>query len=291
MPRGARIAGWVYFPIHVAVLPLTIGVLLMAVLGKLPSDVTCNVWYYLIGLVFTLAVMWRFLHRSYDTMAGSILRCIGMMLAAYGIDVLLSLVLQLGTGLIGELPVPNNDAVTGLAKVDYKRMIAVAVLMAPLVEECLFRGVVFGTIRPHSRFWAYAVSIALFSLYHVWQYVVMYGDPKLLLSALAYVPVSAALTFCYEQTRSIWPPVFSTCASTRSRSRYSLGKRRKDPPLSDSGKRRIFMLLMLRFFRTRKTDSPRRHARHAARRTRSATRGLRPDPGKTRPSGARRRFL
>ena len=79
MPRGARIAGWVYFPIHVAVLPLTIGALLMAVLGKLPSDVTCNVWYYLIGLVFTLAVMWRFLHRSYDTMAGSILRCIGMM--------------------------------------------------------------------------------------------------------------------------------------------------------------------------------------------------------------------
>lgn len=91
MPRGARIAGWVYFPIHVAVLPLTIGALLMAVLGELPSDVTCNVLYYLIGLVFTLAVMWRFLHRSYDTMAGSILRCIGMMLAAYGIDVLLSL--------------------------------------------------------------------------------------------------------------------------------------------------------------------------------------------------------
>ena len=30
----------------------------------------------------------------------------------------------------------------------------------------------------------------------------------MLLSALAYVPVSAALTFCYEQTRSIWPPVF-----------------------------------------------------------------------------------
>ena len=208
MPRGARIAGWVYFPIHVAVLPLTIGALLMAVLGKLPSDVTCNVLYYLIGLVFTLAVMWRFLHRSYDTMAGSILRCIGMMLAAYGIDVLLSLVLQLGTGLIGELPVPNNDAVTGLANTDYKRMTAVAVLMAPLVEECLFRGVVFGTIRPRSRFWAYAASIALFSLYHVWQYVVMYGDPKLLLSALAYVPVSAALTFCYEQTRSIWPPVF-----------------------------------------------------------------------------------
>ena len=193
MPRGARIAGWVYFPIHAVVLPLTLGALLMAVLGKLPSDVTCNVVYYLCGLVFTLIAMWRFLRRSFDTMVGSILRCLGMMFAAY---------------LIGELPVPNNDAVTGLARTDYKRMIAVAVLMAPLVEECLFRGVVFGTIRPKSRFWAYAASIALFSLYHVWQYVLVYQDPKLLLSALAYVPVSAALTFCYEQTRSIWSPVF-----------------------------------------------------------------------------------
>lgn len=207
MPRGARIAGWVYFPIHVAVLPLTIGVLLMAVLGKLPSDVTCNVWYYLIGLVFTLAVMWRFLHRSYDTMAGSILRCIGMMLAAYGIDVLLSLVLQLGTGLIGELPVPNNDAVTGLANTDYKRMTAVAVFMAPLVEECLFRGVVFGTIRPRSRFWAYAVSIALFSLYHVWQYVAVTGDLSLLLYCLLYLPVSVGLAWAYDRSGSIWAPM------------------------------------------------------------------------------------
>ena len=208
MPRGARIAGWVYLPVHVFVLPLTLGAALAAVRGELPSDVTCNVWYYLIGLVFTLIAMWGFLRRSYDTLSGSILRCIGILFAAYGLDVLLSLVLQLGTGFIGELPSPNNDAVTRLAAADHKRMIAVAVLMAPLVEECLFRGVVFGTIRPRSRFWAYTVSIALFSLYHVWQYVVMYGDPKLLLSALAYVPVSAALTFCYEQTRSIWSPVF-----------------------------------------------------------------------------------
>ena len=133
---------------------------------------------------------------------------------------------------------PNNDAVTGLARTDYKRMIAVAVLMAPLVEECLFRGVVFGTIRPRSRFWAYAASIALFSLYHVWQYVIVYNDPKLLLSALAYVPVSAALTFCYEQTCSIWPP--STCLSMRSRSRCSPGEGRKKPLLSGIGKQRLF---------------------------------------------------
>lgn len=208
MPRGAAIAGWIYLPVHVVVLPLTLGVILSALFGTLPSDVMCNAWYYLCGLAFTLIAMWRFLRRSFDTMVGSILRCIGIFFAAYGIDVLLSLVLQLGTSLIGELPVPNNDAVSDLARVDHKRMIAVAVLMAPLVEECLFRGAVFGSIRPKSRLGAYAASIVLFSLYHVWQYAVAYQDPKLLLSALAYVPVSAALTFCYEQTRSIWTSVF-----------------------------------------------------------------------------------
>lgn len=212
-----------------------------------------------------------------------------MMLAAYGIDVLLSLVLQLGTGLIGELPVPNNDAVTGLAKVDYKRMIAVAVLMAPLVEECLFRGVVFGTIRSRSRFWAYAVSIALFSLYHVWQYVVMYGDPKLLLSALAYVPVSAALTFCYEQTRSIWPPVFFhmciNALSARGTRRVSAEKIRRFPESESGGS------LCFNFFVHAKLIAHAVMLGRAARRTRSATRGLRPDSGKTRPSGAQRRFL
>ena len=209
MPRGARIAGWVYFPIHAVVLPLTIGALLMAVLGKLPSDVTCNVLYYLCGLVFTLIAMWRFLRRSFDTMVGSILRCIGMMFAAYGIDVLLSLVLQLGTSLIGELPVPNNDAVTGLAQSglqahDRRRGAHGAARGGVPVSRRGLRhhpaaAAAFGPMPRRSRSSRSTTSGSM---------CIVYSDPKLLLSALAYVPVSAALTFCYEQTRSIWPPVF-----------------------------------------------------------------------------------
>ena len=206
MPRGARIAGWVYFPIHVAVLPLTIGVLLMAVLGELPSDILCNVWYYLIGLVFTLAVMWRFLHRSFDTMAGSILRCIGMMLAAYGIDVLLSLVLQLGTGLIGELPVPNNDAVTGLRAAfgpmprrsrSSRSTMSGSMCSCIRIRSCCSRRWRMCRCRPRSR------------------------------SAMS------------RRARS-GRRCFSTCASTRSRSRRSPGEGRKKPPLSRVGKQRLF---------------------------------------------------
>lgn len=208
MNRGAKIAGWIYLPIHVVVLPLFLGTALYLLTGAIPDEITCNVWYYAIGFVFTLVAMWKFLHRSFDVMMDRFAYSFGMFLAAYAVDVLLSLVLQLALSLFGDLPVPNNDAVTALAEQDYRRMFAVAVLMAPIVEECLFRGVIFGTIRQKSRFWAYLASVLLFSLYHVWQYALVYAEPRYLLSALQYVPVSIALTYCYDRTQSIWPPVF-----------------------------------------------------------------------------------
>ena len=208
MNRGAKIAGWIYFPIHVVVLPLFLGTALYLIAGAMPSDITCNIWYYAIGLAFTLVAMWKFLRQSYENMLNRFAYSFAMILAAYAVDLLLSLVLQLFMTFLGELPVPNNDTIMDLAGQNYRRMFAVAVFMAPLVEECLFRGVVFGTIRQKSRFFAYFVSVLLFSLYHVWQYALVYADPIYLLSALQYVPVSIALAYCYDRTQSIWPPVF-----------------------------------------------------------------------------------
>lgn len=208
MNRGAKIAGWIYLPIHVVLLPVFLGSILLLVSGKMPSEVACNIWYYAIGLVFTLFAMWKFLRRSYENMLDRLTYSLAMILVAYAVDAVLSLVLQLGMSLFGELPLPNNDAVLNLAGQDYRRMIAVAVIMAPIVEECLFRGVIFGSIRQKSRFWAYLVSVLLFSLYHVWQYALVYAEPRYLLSALQYVPVSVALAYCYDRTQSIWPPVF-----------------------------------------------------------------------------------
>ena len=43
MNRGAKIAGWIYFPIHVVVLPLFLGTALYLIAGTMPSDITCNI--------------------------------------------------------------------------------------------------------------------------------------------------------------------------------------------------------------------------------------------------------
>ena len=78
----------------------------------------------------------------------------------------------------------------------------------PLVEESLFRGVVFGSLYRKSRLLAYVGSVGLFCVYHIWQFAAAYGDPALLLYAVQYLPVSIALCWLYERTGSVWSPIF-----------------------------------------------------------------------------------
>ena len=81
------------------------------------------------------------------------------------------------------------------------------VFMAPIVEEVLFRGLVFGALQRRSRALAWVVSVLAFSLYHVWQDVVEAQSAAMLLYALLYIPASMSFNWCYERSGSIWAPI------------------------------------------------------------------------------------
>ena len=80
-------------------------------------------------------------------------------------------------------------------------------VFAPVIEETLVRGVVFGTIRPASRVLAYIVSALLFTLMHNWQYFGLHPFLSILLSCLPYIPASVALAWVYEKAGTIWAPI------------------------------------------------------------------------------------
>ena len=48
--------------------------------------------------------------------------------------------------------------------------VLIVVFLAPVVEEALFRGYVFGNLREYSRGAAYLVSCLVFALIHVWPF-------------------------------------------------------------------------------------------------------------------------
>ena len=101
---------------------------------------------------------------------------------------------------------PNNATVMELAGEEFGKTAAIAVFLAPLVEEPIFRGGVFGLIRRTNRNAAYAVSMLLFALYHVWGYALQ--DPFYWVYLLQYLPVSWLLCRCYERCNSIWGSIF-----------------------------------------------------------------------------------
>ena len=209
MSKVQSILGWCYLPMHIFVIPLLAG-LLAYFSPEIMDETAVNVVYYAIGLAFTLFVMGSWLRRDFDTLLDNWGRCLLCAVFAYAVYWALSLVTAaLLLWSEGDVLNPNNEAIMELSGGGYGPLRGLAIFIAPLVEETLFRGVVFGTLRRRGwRALAYIVSIVVFSIYHIWQYVLLYADPSLFIYALQYIPVSAALAWLYDRSGTIWSSIF-----------------------------------------------------------------------------------
>lgn len=204
MTRREGIAALVYLPVHVLLLPLAMSFVLLRLLPTI-SDAVFNLIYYAAGLGYMLLFELRFLRRDFDPLCDRPFTCLVEVLTGYGIMLLLNLAVN---SLLSLFPAdnPNNAAVMDMAGVELGAVSAMAVFMAPIVEEIMFRGAVFGLLRRKNRALAYAFSILLFSVYHVWSFALL--DARALLYLVQYIPASFVLCRCYERTDTIWAPIF-----------------------------------------------------------------------------------
>jgi len=207
MTRGERFACWGYLPVHIFVLPLLFS-LLITYAGVGLSEIDANLIYYFIGFFFCVICMRKFLRHSFDAMLDTGLRFFGMLFSAYLIYIALVYVLSLVYLLVGDFSGPNQEFVETMASSDFNRTLAMAVFLGPLVEEVLFRGLIFGSIRRKSRAAAYIVSAVLFSFYHIWQFLLVAPDVSVLISAISYLPPAIALAYAYDRSGSIWCSTF-----------------------------------------------------------------------------------
>ena len=201
-------AGWVYLPLYALALPMLLGVAAYLSPREL-TEAQINLLYTGISLAVVLIAMFSYLRRSFYVLWDEPGRCLSAvlrgMVALYAMSLLMSLLL---TALDSLDSTPNDAEIALMMGSAPGVFTGLIIFLDPIVEEVMFRGVVFGSIRLRSRFWAYAVSAALFSLCHVWQYALAYHDPWTLLYALRYLPHSLALAWCYERSGSIWASIF-----------------------------------------------------------------------------------
>lgn len=205
MSKWELIVALLYLPLHVWLLPRLLTVI--PATAEL-SDLNVNMLVYGIGTGYMLLVLGGFFRREFDPLCDYPVYCVFQIVLSYGMMLAFNMLLGLAMTLI--LPAdqanPNNAAVMELAGEEFGKTAAIAVFLAPLVEEPIFRGSIFGLIRRINRNAAYAVSMLLFALYHVWGYALQ--DPIYWVYLLQYLPVSWLLCRCYERCSSIWGSIF-----------------------------------------------------------------------------------
>lgn len=200
--------GWVFFGLYILVFPVLMGFILQVLSNAwdiFATEAVSSAIYYAIILLILTAAFWEFLKNALRLFGQDVARN----LFAIGTG-LLGIVLV--TALVGLVPLPVQNPVI----VDYQGQfylapgatVAVVVLLRPAVEEILYRGLLFGSLRKVNRPLAYAVSTLLFALGCVWQYVPLPDKgPLYLLLALHYVPMGVGLAWSYDNGGSVFSPI------------------------------------------------------------------------------------
>lgn len=200
-----QIAGFCYLPVHVALLGFALAWINEKFRLNL-TDLQINLAYFVISCLFTWLIFHNFLLRSFKNIR--FWELIQALILGFALYYAGNFILNLAINRLGiVLPHFNDETVMGLIAQNETVMIVCGVLLAPMVEETLMRGLVFGSIRRKSRIFAYIVSVILFAAIHVWQFASRYDWQQILLAAVAYVPTGIALGWTYEKSNTVWAPI------------------------------------------------------------------------------------
>ena len=101
----------------------------------------------------------------------------------------------------------NDNAIGTMVQENRALMILGAVVLAPVAEELLFRGVVFGGLFNRRPVMAYVLSTVCFSAIHVVGYIGLFSWDILALCFLQYLPAGICLAWSYARSGSILTPI------------------------------------------------------------------------------------
>ena len=199
------IAGYLYLPFYLVLLSLVLHYVSDA-LGLGLTALQLNACWFVLNALAVWLIFHNFLLRSFRNIRfwefvqavilGFVFYYAGTWVFRFLIDLLNIRIVSF-----------NDQTVQSFASDNFTVTAICSVVIAPLVEETLVRGLIFGSIRPKSRAAAYGASILFFSLMHVWSYVPTEGLVPVLLAAVQYIPASVALGWTYEKANTVWAPI------------------------------------------------------------------------------------
>ncbi len=199
--------GLLLLVVQVLVLP-TVLVLGNALLGNPLTDAQVNFAFFCIEFLLTTVIFHRFLLESGKRSLAEpfrTLRCAALGLLLYWLSstAVSIFILRVYPDFFNV----NDTSIGALTQENPTLMAIGTVFLVPVVEETLYRGVIFGALSRRSVVLGYAVSTVAFSALHVVGYVGLYNPVHLLMCFLQYIPAGLCLCRAYTKADSIWAPI------------------------------------------------------------------------------------
>lgn len=207
MRRGEIIGGIIWFLVYLLGMDFILEPVL-ALMGIENTLSNLNAAYYFSSFLITAFVFRRFLADSLPTGAGALARCLKALVLGYVVYELLQVATVLvGSFLVTDMQTPNDEIIMEIAGENYWIMWVGAVLLGPLTEETLIRGLVFGNLRRINRLLAYVVTALLFAVLHMAAFLGEMDLETMLFNGMVYGLPSVALCVAYEYSGTIWTAV------------------------------------------------------------------------------------
>lgn len=202
-----RLWGWIYLALQLIAIPVLLTLANVYFQLEL-SEAELNFIFFCLNFICVTIIFHPFLIANGTRAIRSPQKVIYATLVAFAAYWILAyLVSGLISAVYPEFFNVNDAAVATMVSDEYRLMLVGTVILVPVTEELLYRGLIFAGLYNRSRVLAYAVSAIAFALLHVFGYIGLYDPVHLLLCLLEYVPAGLCLGWAYAKADSIWAPI------------------------------------------------------------------------------------
>ncbi len=207
LTKKEQLGGWIYWVIQNFILSAVLGFLALFFSSRVPLPVF-DFLYLAINFTVLTVVMGRFLKESFlfgVKRPGFVLQSAFL---AYMVYWLMTLAVSwLTYWLMPDFINLNDSSISDMIQQQSVLTLIGTVLLAPVAEELVYRGLIFGCLYDRKPWLGYLVSTVVFSLVHVIGYIGMYDPLALLIAFIQYLPAGICLGWAYARSQTIWAPI------------------------------------------------------------------------------------
>ena len=205
--RRETVAGFCYLAFQMLILPE----ILLWINGRIQAplnEAELNFVFYLVNFIAVLVIFHDFLSKNLtQVFQHPILFAEAVILGAVAYYGLLWLATIAVSALVPSFSNYNDESIMEMLDVNRLLMLVGTVVLVPLTEECLYRGLIFRNLYGKSKWAAYIVSILAFAAIHIIGYIGIYSPWELLMAFLQYLPAGLCLGWAYIRGGTIFAPI------------------------------------------------------------------------------------